>query len=236
MHQFEIHSLLEAEPGASLESIHQSQTAFCVTNIKSFQIMPDGKSVMGVEDTQEELPGTIAIENLSDNTKPVSKFKTGKKIIFSIIPNEFFTSVIVGDSDHQCEQYDFDASSGKWESVKDYGYMNINFTSNSASFKNLVIFALNGREITIINTKAKQKHFNYYKIDLESILSMQLCRVSETKTLLSMVGLKNSKDQSFGLIDFTEVLQCYYGERPFVGIWKKLDLLDKALYFTRNGY
>jgi hypothetical protein len=203
--RFSLKTIFSAADGEIIDFVNQSKTKFYAGYENSFMILPDEKTIIGIVCGNNQ--NVMAMEDITNPGASVSIFGSGGNQIYSILPSKDFKFLFVGDHNGNLHQYNLDKISNKWTHAKNHGNIGLSHITSSTSFENLAIFGGCNSHIRILDMAKKQIFIGPFKTALKYVYSLQACRVSRSKVLLTAVGYdpkySNSKSDLF---DITELL------------------------------
>jgi hypothetical protein len=167
-------------------------------------ILPDEKTIIGViYKGNHNVMGSEDITNLS----AVFTFGSGGNYIRTILPSKDFKSIFVGDDGGNLRQYDLKKSLNKWTHVKNHGNIGINNIYSSTCFGNLAIFGGGNSHVRVLDMEKKQMFVKPFKTAITYLDSLQMCQVSDSKVLLTVVGSSlNYSNSESDVFDITKLL------------------------------
>jgi hypothetical protein len=107
--RFKLKNILEAEGQSKVLFSEKSKLEYYVAYEHGFQVMPDEKTIIGVE--YHEGCNKLVMEDVTDSEIEPCKFGKNSKCVYTILPNRNFTSIFVGDGNKKLMRYDLDRSS-----------------------------------------------------------------------------------------------------------------------------
>jgi hypothetical protein len=107
--------------GANIEHIHQSQRNYLVWCEDNFIILPDGKTIIGVENTN-----TLICEDITRNdSNGYVQIATHGSRIYTVFYNAVYKSIFVGELNGNVIEYKHNGSNLSWVKVTNYGNLGI---------------------------------------------------------------------------------------------------------------
>lgn len=131
------------------------------------------------------------------------KFGNREKDIDTLLYHNPTKTLLVGGTDQKVIQYKQNRKTNLWEKLKEYGPLGIECITSSSHLGNLVFFGGNDK-IKVINAKTGKLLPKYFDTAVQSIDSLQVCYVSNSKMYISVGGTtRNYYSNLFDLLDIT---------------------------------
>lgn len=180
-------SILDSKPAAVVRLVHETKQTIKSRFERNFLVLPDGKTVIGPGRSMKNL---IA-EDITLNKS--SRIATHKNEINTVIFDEASSSLFVGDDTGHVLQYKKDKESGTFTFLKDYGNLGIGYIISSSVLQDLVFFGgFETSKIRVISIKEGGLLGGFVETAFKTVYSIQTCRVSYSKTVISVGGNKGS--------------------------------------------
>lgn len=177
---------------------HKSKSIFFCQFDQGFKIFPDQKRILGVEYKKFNslLVEDITIENSSYS------FGLHSNWINTIIPNNNFSQLLIGDQDGYMIQYIWDQVNEKYILSKDFGNLGIGSILTGVCFKNFTILGGSKSFLGIIDTKNNKILKGLYQVSVQTIYSIRIGEYTQNESKnFRMIIVGNSQDYSKSLTD-----------------------------------
>jgi WD40 repeat protein len=203
--RFSLRDILNAEDKSTVDYDHQSRNKFYANYENSFEIMPDQKTIFGVDyDNRKKLKK----EDISDDESPIMVISKHKGPINTITFERLNKNLIVGNDEDTVIQYKKNEN-GKWKIAKKFNNLGIGCVNSSLTIQNLLILGGVNFKIRIVDLEKGELLGKVFETAMEHINSMQIVN-QEEKVLLKIIGVHPdySNDKS-DVYDFTQFLKKY---------------------------
>ena len=148
-------------------------------------MMPDGKTIVGsyAKNSKELIAEDIV-------TNKVTHIGTLTDYIRTVLYDPETYSLFAGDFNGHLHQYKHQKTgdSGSFTLVKDYGNIGLGQLQSSELVGDVAIFGGNDYCLGVVDVKKKELVEGTFETAFEYIESLQACKVSMTRTLLSVGG------------------------------------------------
>ena len=173
--------MIQAEPKTVVPTLRETKQEFGADLENSFIVL-DGKTVVGKDTSQKKL----VLEDITRN-KPSLIAEHGDYITTLLYDPETQT-LLVGDDTGHVIQYKREES-GSFTFLKDFGDVGVGDVMASTKMGGFGVFGgLDTSKMVAIDLKESEICKGTITTAFKKILSLQVCRVSESETLLSVGG------------------------------------------------
>ena len=186
---FCLRSIIYANENGRIHPIDKSKINYHAIYENNFQIMPDQRTIIGVQHGNGNR--FLIMENIQnkDNNYTPYKFGNHASIINTILPNWKFTTIYVGDQTGKVIQYEFNHSSRTWFYARNYGDLQIGGVLTSIRFGNIAIFGgAYNYKIRTIDMDKEEMVLNSYKVAIYNVYSLILCPISYKDIRMVVTG------------------------------------------------
>lgn len=183
-----IEDLLAIPNESSITPFVISKTEFYSFLSNSFQILPDGQTIIGVRYKSSFKRNTLVKENITDpESSPQILFFT-EKTINLVLFSEDYKILLVGDEGGNLHQLKFNANLNEY--VKDFRYkqLNIGMIRNGVILGNLLVIGGTKSTITAIDVHKKEILTNPTRVPFGYVNSIQFCKLGGKNLLVTVVG------------------------------------------------
>ena len=175
---------MHTQSGNTVNFQNESKQKFIAGLENNFLVLPDGKTVVGSDASDEK---RIMMEDIETNQ--VSCIGEHRSQIYTLLYDQKTRSLLVGDYSGHVIQYQKNKDSNFFTKVKDYGDLGIGFVQSSCLFGDLGIFGgYNKSSIAVICISEQKLVKGKIETAFKNVDSLQVCEVSESKVLLSVGG------------------------------------------------
>jgi hypothetical protein len=200
-----LQAIFEAGNDTQVKYKDKSKSIFYVWLEDNFLILPDQKTVIGVDQAQTGL----IMEDITNQAMDYAPLKFGKHKgnILTLTFVEELNMLLAGDSGNELIQYEYRNNS--WNVLKNYGDLGIGPVFSSVRIGGLVILGGWGTYLLrVIDLNKMQIQGDPFKTAIKEIHSLSLCRVSNSKVLLSVSGYSPSySPNQSDILDITGLLK-----------------------------
>jgi hypothetical protein len=197
---------MSASPGSIVDHVYQSQKVYYVVHENGFLVLPDGKTILGVEFKNEI--NVLFMEDITRNNANAYRqiIKYGH-LIFNLLYNPISKTLFVGDNNGCAAQYQQDVNGETWTLAKNYGNLMIGPIFSVSQIGDFVLFGGGGSfAIKAINTSTETLLSGTLRTAIGSIYSLQVCKLPENKVYLSVCGQNpHYKNDQTDIYDVTEL-------------------------------
>jgi WD40 repeat protein len=200
---------MEASSGSSLTHVHKSQKVYFVYYENHFLVLPDGKTIIGVENKDSK---KLFMEDITRNdTSAYRQIATHGNTIYSVLYNPVSKTLFVGDGNGRVVQYQKGANQETWTMVKDYGDLGIGSILSVDQIGDVVVFGgPNTYSIRAINSVTMTLLPGTLKTAIRNVYSLRFCELPENKVYLSVCGQSPSySNTQTDIYDATELAKAF---------------------------
>ena len=197
---YSVTEIIGTDPDSTVSLRYKSKLEFCNLYESSFLVLPDGKTIIGSYwRNQMEL---IA-EDITTNK--VTHIGTLTNRILTVLYDPKTLSLFAGDESGHLHQYKHqkNGDSGSFLLVKNYGDIGLGGLESSELVGDLAVFGGTEKSLGVVDVRKKELVKGTFETAFKWIHSLQVCKVSKTRTLLSVGGYDPSYSNS--LSDIFEV-------------------------------
>lgn len=189
---YSLRSIIETSPDSLVKIVHESEQKFYAQFENNFLILPDGKTIIGVESSTYK---GLIMEDITQRS-PV-KIGVHSNYIRTVFYDQFSKTLFAGDENGHVIQYQRCEESGSFHLLKDYGNVGVGRIFCSAQVGGLAVFGgSNTYSIMAIDISQQTVVQGCVETAIRYIDSMQFCRVSRECNLLSVGGRNASFSES----------------------------------------
>ena len=195
-------SILKSELGQKVKSVYQTKNRFYALYENNFLILPDGKTIVGVDEKTEKI---LVTEDIITN-KPVS-FGKHEGRIQTLLYDEVTESLFAGDQKGYVKQYKRGSSNNPFNLVKDYGDVGIYSVYSSALVGRFALFGGCNFTLVAIDIQERRLFKNITRSLFLSTFSLQVFHNLDNKVYLSIGGYEPY--YYLNVSDFLDVTKMY---------------------------
>jgi hypothetical protein len=201
--RFKLESILEAKDGDTVKPEHKSKSEFNAWCESSLLILPNQKTVIGIDSTGKKL----IMEDITDDCSPV-QFGRRKEDINTLIFMEESNMLLAGGDDEKIIQYHLDSEKKVWNQVKEYE-LGIGQIKSSVRIGHLVICGARGTyKIRVLDSQNMKILGKAFKTAIQDIFSLSIGEISDSKILLSISGCwSNYSSNKSDIVDITDLVK-----------------------------
>ena len=190
---------------------YQTKNEFNVRDDKSFLVLPDGKSIVGVNPKTPNASKSLVIEDVK--TGKVASFGRHKGDIKTLLYHKGTASLFAGDSSGRIAQYRRSSRDSNFTLLKDYRDVGITGVYSSAQVGRFAVFGCRNRVLVVIDIPERRLCEGQIQSPFYQTLSLQVCRGLGNKVYLSVGGYdpRYYSDVS----DFLDVTEMYNYKKEF---------------------
>ena len=148
---FRIESILSSKHEQRVNFVHHSKGYFHANYQDSFLVLPDGKTIIGVDGSTSN---ALVAEDVT--LKQPVKFARQKEVINTLLYDPETRSLFAGDLDHHVVQYQRGLDESTFSIVKDYGDVDVGCVLSLSRVGGLLLVGGNDHEIVGIDIANKQ--------------------------------------------------------------------------------
>ena len=201
---------------------HETQNEFKVDYENSFLVLPDGKTIVGVDGSDLK---KLMIEDITRGNP--SQIGTHDDWIQIVLFNSLTQSLLVWDFDGHVKQYK--KVKGSFTMVKDYGNVGVGEVLSSTIVGRFAIFGGNNHSLFVIDIYEQEVCKERLKSPFECTTSLQVCESMDSNVYLSFGGKRPeySSDRS----DWLDVTLLYKGYIPLNQFY---EIINQARTFFKE--
>ena len=192
---YSVEAIIEAAPGSTVSLRHESKQEFWNYNENNFLVMPDGKTIVGRDG--EDLKKLVAEDITTNNATQIGTLISS---IQTVLYDPETRSLFAGDYYGHLHQYQYEHQKSKdtqsFSLVKDYGDIGLGELLSSEVVGDVAIFGGSMYCFCAVELRKMQLVKGTFKTAFQSIDSLQACKVSKSRTLLSVGGSYPSYSES----------------------------------------
>ena len=197
-----------------IEPCFVSKTNFRWNYQEQLQILNNQKTLVGVEDNNDEDHSEIVIEDITNtdpNYVPV-KFPTGGIEIYTILIDEERMCMFIGNWKGMLVEFSLDTNGYSRKIVKDYGDLGIGNIRSSLKIGNIAVFGGTKSSVALIDIDNTQNLGIISDLAVGSIYSIELCRVKNNKSDVKLLLTVTGRDYDYSssktdVLDITEFIK-----------------------------
>jgi hypothetical protein len=196
---------LETDHQKEAKSLEQSKSTFYVYYGKHFTVLPDQKTLIGVDKLDKK---TLIMEDLTSDQPPVIIGKHSS-FVYTLIFIEETNMLLVGDHGSNVIQYKLDPECNTWSIVKNYGNLGIFQVVSNTKIGQFVIFGGYGKSsLRVIDSNEMEMVGYPYETAIQNVLSLSICEVSPSQVYLSVSGSSSDYSKNCSnILDITKFLK-----------------------------
>jgi predicted transcriptional regulator len=202
-------AVLEAGNGNQVKCKDKSKGEFYVYLENHFLILPDQKTVIGVDKDRI----SMIMEDITNSESGYSPVRFGKHedTIYTLIFVEELSMLLVGDNAGKLTQYHYDSGNNSWSVVKEYGDLGIGQVISGIRIGHLVIFGgYESYSLRVVDSMKMEIQGDPFKTAIEVIYSISLGKVSESQVILYLSGWGGKYSETASdVLDITELMKEY---------------------------
>ena len=189
---------------STIKTRHQSRNEFYVQFENHFLVLPDGKTIVGVDGSDLK---KLMIEDItSRNPRPIG---TNDGEISNVLFDSLTQSLLVGDFDGHLKQYK--KVNQSFTIVKDYGELDVGCVLSSTQVGRFAIFGGNNRSLVAIDICEQQDCSGLIKSPFGWTNSLQVCEDVNSNVYLSLGGI--CPDYSSDASDYLDMTLLYNDQK-----------------------
>ena len=172
--------------GSTVNYQHQSKMNYYLYCESSFLVLPDGKTVVGSNYDGSGCYNKLYAEDITQCNP--TQIGTHSHNIYTVLYDEASKTLFAGDANGYLIQYQKNENSSSFSKSKDYGKIGVGKIYSSTFVKGLAIFGGSNNSIIAIDTKTQTIISGSVITAFTNIYSLTPCKVSKSRTLLSVCG------------------------------------------------
>ena len=188
--------MIKAQTGSTVNRLYQSKKEFFCCYENSFLVLPDGKTLVGAGSSGKNLVSEDLTTNIS------TEFGTMGNNIQNVLYDPKTKSLFAGDKIGILHQYQKSRDQDPFKLVEDYGDIGIGWTHSSCLCGDLAFFGGDYSTLAAVKISEKKLVEGTLKIATKNVYSLEACRVSDSRVLISVAGGTCSYSESL-----TDVLE-----------------------------
>jgi hypothetical protein len=201
---------MDVNPKYSFTHVHKSQKVYYAGYENNFLVLPDGKTIVGVE-----YKGNVNVLFMEDITRnditAYRQIATHGNWIYCVLYNPVSKTLFVGDENGRVVQYQEGGNKETWSKVKDYGDLGIGYICSVDQIGDVVVFGgYQSYFIRAINSVSKTLLRGSLKTAIEYVDSLRFCEVPENKVYLSVCGrIPSYSNNKTDIYDATKLAKAF---------------------------
>ena len=193
---------MKSEPEGEVEPVNQTKNEFFAFYETSFLVLPNGRTIVGVDGETEK---TLVTEDISTNK--ATAFGKHEDRICTLFYDKVTENLFAGDRSGHVKQYRRGCSDHPFTILKDHGDVGIGSLYSSAQVNGFCFFGGSDSSLVAIDIHGRRLYKGKIKSAYGWILSLQVCHGLDEKVYLSV-----SVDHPyyfFNNSDFLDVTEIY---------------------------
>ena len=174
--------VIETAPGSTVNYQYQSAQTYYLSFESNFLVLPDEKTLVAPFSSNPKL---LYSEDITQNNP--TQIGTLTNYIYTVLYDEASKTLFAGDDNGYVIQYQKAENSASFSKSKDYGNLGIGSLYSSTLVNGLAIFGGSNNSIIAIDIKTKTIYGSVVTA-YKYIYSLTPCKVSKSRTLLSVCG------------------------------------------------
>ena len=182
-------SIIDAQAGSTVNCLHESKEYFSCYYENDFLVLPNGKTLVGSSGKN------LVSEDLTTNN--ITTIGTMSSDILTVLYDPKTKSLFAGDGDGHLHQYQRSGDEDQFKLVKDYGDIGIGPIFSSCLCGDLAFFGGWGTSsLAAVKISEKKLVNGTFETAIGDIFSLEACRVSDSRVLVSVGGENPSYSES----------------------------------------
>lgn len=234
---FCLESILEAENGETVPAEHQSRIHYYAYCERSFWVLSDHCTVIGVEKGNGEK--VFVMEDLTNKDPYYKPFKMEfhTNDIDCILVNETANTILVGDRLGRLNQYTFNVNKNIIEIQREYGLLDIGYIYSGAFIGKLAILGGNKTySLRVVDMEKRMVFGAPLETAMFGVQSLQLCQVSNDKMYLAVSGVNPDYSTSSDIFDVTALLKQHKIELKKIELASKTKIKSKSKVCSKGSH
>ena len=195
-------SIVKSESGEQLNVLYQTKNQFYAFYEKSFLVLPDSRTIVGLD---AETGSTLVTEDIITNKS--TTFGIHENFIYTLLYDKMTKSLFADDGRGYVIQYKKRSKNHPFCLVKNYGYLGIGSILSCAQVGGFAFFGGENYSIVAINIRERGLCEGFLKSPFWDSFSLQVCHGLDQKVYLSILG--NDRSYSSDVFDFLDVTEVY---------------------------
>lgn len=191
-----------------ITSEYKTRTNFFIQNQNSFHIILKHSFILGIKKCQF----VIVLENLSEKNRKdhLLMFDPKSEKISQILFYESLNSIFVGYENGCLLHCDLNEGVSQLKILKNYENIGLDGIFTCAQIGHLAVFGGKNSKIVFIDMRSRKIIGEPIQTAYTYVFSLKFCKISNKKTLLSVVGMfPNYSDSRTDIFDVTQLLNYY---------------------------
>ena len=178
---YSLAEVVNAANNSTIKIRHQTQNDFYMFYENSFLVLPDAKTVVGVDFSDRK---KLMIEDIT--LRNPRQIGTHGDCIETVLFDSLTRSLLVGDVNGHVRQYKKEKES--FTMVKDYGDVGVGVVYSSTQVGRYAIFGGDKNSLVAIDVSEQRVCAGYLKSSFEWTFSLQICEGVGSNVYLSLGG------------------------------------------------
>ena len=196
---FSLESIVKSQPLERVKYASQTKNSFFIYHEHNFLILPDGKTIVGVDLKSQN---TLIAEDITTN-KAVS-FGNHEAAILTLLWDETKETLFAGNYFGKIIQYKRGGKSRPFSLVKKYQSNYLGIIISSALVGDFAFFA-GDFSLFAINISERKFQDRVFETGCSFTNSLRVCHASDSKVYMSIVGENSLHHSDPDLLDVTEI-------------------------------
>ena len=214
---YRLSSIIANRPGETIKPQYQSEQNFHAKIKSSLIVLPDGKTIVGVDPKTEK---KIILEDITTNKHTSFGNHTG--IIRCLLYDQTTQTLFAGDFKGRVMQYEKSTEDESFVLVEDYGDVGVDAVWSSAQVGEFAIFGGYNGKIMAIDIKNRRRVERSIKTAIGFVTSLEVCKMKNLKMFLSVSG--RDPDYSEDKSDFFDLTGLLISDPKIREIFHLLDI------------
>ena len=212
---YTLESIMKSEPNKQVKPSNQTKNKFFAYHENSFAILPDGRTIVGVDKETEQ---TLITEDISTNK--ATSFGRHDAFILCLFYHKGTETLFAGDNSGWIKQYKRSSGNYPFTLVKNYGDVGLEALYSSAQVGRFVLFGGRNYSLVAVDIHGRRLCKGNVKSPFDWNLSLQVCYGFSDKVYLSLGG--DEPIYPNALSDFLDVTEMYNYKKDFSVVNQKL--------------
>ena len=205
---FSLEAILNARRDQVISPIHKSKLKYFAVLENSFLVLPDGKTIIGVE-YGDKFNNSLVMEDITDSKDSFLRFGNHRKSIYAVLFVKETNSLFSGDENGDLFEYKLDKNRNV-SLVKHYGNIGIGTINSGVYLGSVLILGGNKSLIRVLDMGKKVLVGKPFKTAVEFNHSLRLCKTEDSRVLFITSGiLYNYTNFTGDIFDASELFSYY---------------------------